>query len=204
MLANEAGNGHEKWATQIPIWSGIRGPRSDGRCDIDIGYSVKEGCFSLCELKIGSDDPLYAIVELVTYVLGYLIARKLAAFLPPEKVQKIRDNSQQLIDAFSVDWLVVAPAEYYEKPTSVKGAPNVSLRTSELEQVRQIAEKCIIRTSAAFGFEKLRMTLTLRYLTCKKPPQAFADLAARERWIREVKGTSTLRALILQAPIFGG
>lgn len=200
-LAKEIGIVNESWANQIPIWSGIRGARSDGKSNIDIGYSTKKGSFNLCELKIASDDPLYAIIELVTYISGYLIARKLTEFAPHKAVAEIRENSQELIDATCVDWQVIAPSEYYNKPVSVKGVRRVSLIATELERVRRIAERRMARMAEELGFDNLSMTLSLRCLTCKAPLATFLNSNDRDGWISEIKGATTLRTLILQAPL---
>jgi len=203
-LANEREVTPEIWANQIPVWSGIRAVRgrSDGHCNIDIGYLIGEGRFALCELKIRPDDPLYALIELVTYIYGYLIARKLVTFLGPEEVEKVRQRSRGLVDAVFLDWILVAPERFYKEASDEPKKQAKRLSHDELKQVREVAERCVNGAAKEFGFKELGMSLSLRYLKCAAPATSFKDRSEGERWINEVKGATSLRQLILKAPAF--
>src|ERR1017187_3149522 len=141
------------WATQIPIWSGIRGPRSDTKCNIDIGYVTSENAFCLCELKIRpTNDPLYAILELMTYIFGYLFVRKLATFARTTVREEIRGRSRGLLEARSIEWCVIAPEDFYEK--KIEGSGGVRLRPTELEQVRRVAQKRAEKMIEKLGLDR--------------------------------------------------
>lgn len=59
--------GRIDWANQIPVASGLISGAADGRRALDLAYRSGERRFQLIELKIASDTPLYAAVELLGY-----------------------------------------------------------------------------------------------------------------------------------------
>jgi len=192
-----------KWANQIPIWSGIRGP-GGGRASIDIGYSPEGGKFWLYELKIKpkTDHPLYAIVELITYALGYLIIRKLAERWSdgdPVKT-RIRSHDEDLLNASTILFAVLAPDQYYD---TIVPKHRIKLCRSELKTLGACAEELL--TSEAkkrFGPDCLRLHFSLLAMSIKRDTFP-KDLKSRKLWIKEIKGNGTLRDLVLQAkPIF--
>jgi hypothetical protein len=67
--------GRTDWANQIPVASGLVRGAGDGRRAIDLVRRYSAQHFELIELKIASDTPLYAAVEIITYCCLWLIAR---------------------------------------------------------------------------------------------------------------------------------
>jgi hypothetical protein len=94
--------GRQDWANQVPVASGIVGPAADRRRAIDLVHQVGIGHFELIELKIASDTPLYAAIEIIGYGCVWLLAR---ARRSPE--------ANALLGADKLDLIVLAPGAYY-------------------------------------------------------------------------------------------
>lgn len=69
----EAGNG--LWARQMSTSSGIQGQWLNKRRAIDLVRANGNDSYTFIELKVESDNPLYAIFELLGYALAYMHAR---------------------------------------------------------------------------------------------------------------------------------
>jgi hypothetical protein len=67
--------GRTDWANQVPVASGLIDGATDGRRAIDLVHQCSERHFELIELKIASDTPLYAAVEIIGYGCIWLLAR---------------------------------------------------------------------------------------------------------------------------------
>jgi hypothetical protein len=100
-MAGKSG-GSSDWANQIPVASGLVAGATDGRRAIDLGLRSGERVYELIELKIASDTPLYAAVELLGYASLLLLARR----NPP-------NNKPELLNAERIDLRVLAPAAFY-------------------------------------------------------------------------------------------
>lgn len=100
-MAGKSG-GISGWANQIPVASGLVAGATDGRRAIDLGLRRGERAYELIELKIASDTPLYAAVELLGYASLLLLARR----NPPS-------NQPELLNAERIDLRVLAPAAFY-------------------------------------------------------------------------------------------
>lgn len=99
-----ARKGRTDWSNQIPVASGLIAGAADGRRAIDLVRQCGERRFELIELKIASDTPLYAAVELVGYGCIWLLARA----HPPTFTTAI-------LDADHIDLRVLAPSAYYTR-----------------------------------------------------------------------------------------
>lgn len=124
------------WANQIPVASGLVEGAGDGRRAIDLARRHGEDHFELIELKIASDNPLYAAVEIVGYACLWLIARN-----------DRPGRSSALLDAERIDLTVLAPEAYYER-----------FRVAEIEGsfddgVRALGSEMGVAMS--FGFRRL-------------------------------------------------
>lgn len=133
--------GRIDWANQIPVASGLISGAADGRRALDLAYRSGERRFQLIELKIASDTPLYAAVELLGYASAWLLAR---ADLP--------ERSSVLLEAEHVDLRVLAPAPYYA-PFDL-----LPLEASLRHGVRLLGERCGVTLS--FGFDVLPAELS--------------------------------------------
>jgi hypothetical protein len=99
-----AREGRTDWSNQIPVASGLIAGAADGRRAIDLVRQCGERHFELIELKIASDTPLYAAVEIVGYGCIWLLARA----HPPALTTAI-------LDADRIDLRVLAPLAYYAR-----------------------------------------------------------------------------------------
>ncbi len=104
--------GRDDWANQIPVASGLIAGAADRRRAIDLAQRRGERHYELIELKVASDTPLYAAVELLGYVSLWFLARETAPLHAPA-----------LLAADRIDLSVLAPSAFY--------AP---FRLAELEQ----------------------------------------------------------------------
>ncbi len=95
--------GRDDWANQVPVASGIAGARRERRRAIDLVHQAGPGHFELIELKIASDTPLYAAIEIVGYVCIWLLARAEGAVVSP------------LLAADRIAAKVLAPSAYYSR-----------------------------------------------------------------------------------------
>lgn len=94
--------GRTDWANQVPVASGLLGSTRDRRRAIDLVRQRDKHHFELIELKIASDTPLHAAVEILSHACLWLIARGDRPARP-----------SVLLDADHVDLRVLAPAAYY-------------------------------------------------------------------------------------------
>lgn len=101
-IARLTGN---EWVNQIPTASGLHGPMSDRQRNVDLGHRIKAGHYELIELKVASNTPLLALVEVLHAVVLYVHAR----IHYPSDLQAEHD----LLHAETIDWRVLAPANYY-------------------------------------------------------------------------------------------
>jgi len=94
----------EDWANQVPVSSGLIPAAGDGRRAIDLVRRLGNSHFELIELKIRSDTPLFAAIEIIVYGCLWLIARNDKPTRP-----------SALLDADNIDLCVLAPAAYYAR-----------------------------------------------------------------------------------------
>lgn len=102
IAAASAAHGRTDWANQIPVASGLIVGAADGRRAIDLAQQRGDRHYELIELKVASDTPLYAAVELLGYASLWLLAR-----------QAIPGHAPALLAADRVDLRVLAPAAFY-------------------------------------------------------------------------------------------
>lgn len=96
--------GRTDWANQVPVASGLMAGARDGRRAIDLVRRRGERHFELIELKIASDTPLYAALEIIGYGCLWMIARS----DPPAR-------ASELLFANRIDLRVLAPRDYYSR-----------------------------------------------------------------------------------------
>ena len=94
--------GREDWSNQVPVASGLVGPNAERRRAIDLVHRVGPRRFEFIELKIASDTPLYAAIEIIAYTCIWLQARAEGG-----------RPATPLLDADHIDVIVLAPEAYY-------------------------------------------------------------------------------------------
>lgn len=98
----------ENWSNQVPVASGLAGPVTDKRAAIDLVRRQSPTAYEFIELKIESDNPLFAAIEILLYGLLFVWSRENQAELDYDV------TVQPLLAAESVQLSVLAPAAYYE------------------------------------------------------------------------------------------
>lgn len=96
------------WTYQMPVASGLFDGHSDKRRAVDLVFDHKDGHYDLVELKIKSDTPLYAAMEILGYGLVYLASRT-------DRAENLKYKAADLpvLSANSVTLCVLAPKCYY-------------------------------------------------------------------------------------------
>lgn len=97
-----AGAGRHDWANQVPVASGVVGSSADRRRAIDLVHQIGPGHFQFIELKIASDTPLYAAIEIIGYGCAWLLFREGGG-----------SEASPLLSAEKLDLIVLAPSAYY-------------------------------------------------------------------------------------------
>lgn len=102
----------KNWANQVPTASGLWDHNCDKRRAIDLvhvrpgrnGYETLE----FIELKVTSDHPVYAAMEVLLYGMLYMLSRR--------HLKELEYNvaKQPLLQAKEIHLVVLAPAKYYE------------------------------------------------------------------------------------------
>ena len=97
----------ENWSNQMPTASGLTGPATDKRAAVDLVLREEPTNYSLIELKVNSDTPLFAAVEIVKYGLLFVWSKVNQDDL--NYAQKL----QPILAANTVMLSVLAPTDYY-------------------------------------------------------------------------------------------
>jgi hypothetical protein len=95
------------WSNQVPVVSGIAGPRAYKKCAIDLVHRDEDGGFEFVELKVRSGTPLHAAIEILQYGLLWMLSRR--------DRQKLRYPSNAILDASALQLSVLAPASFYSE-----------------------------------------------------------------------------------------
>ena len=98
------------WFNQCPVASGILGPRSNTKNAVDLVYWSELGkCARLVELKWKSNDPPYALRQILRYGIAYVFCRVHKRELPLQG-----KYFRPLMDANNIALEVVAPSFFYD------------------------------------------------------------------------------------------
>jgi hypothetical protein len=96
------------WVNQVPTASGLVDEHSDKRGAIDLVHRLKDDEYEFIELKLRSDTPLYAAMEILQYGILYIFSRK------DRKKLGYKEDRGPLLWAKSVHLQVLAPHDYYK------------------------------------------------------------------------------------------
>ena len=95
------------WVNQVPTSSGLSTSSNDKHRNVDLVYRHDPLRYEFIELKVGSDTPLYAAIEILLNGALYLFARThLSGGAPPLNAPLLAQH---------VHLRVLAPAPYYER-----------------------------------------------------------------------------------------
>jgi len=106
----------------MPTLSGYFGPRRYKRRSVDLVHELAPGHYRFIELKVRSDNPLYAAFEVLSYGLTYLLARRYGP------VQS--DSQYKVLRAEVCELVVLGPSAWYGRFSQEQR----SLLTSLLDQ----------------------------------------------------------------------
>lgn len=95
------------WANQIPIASGLTGPSHDRVRNVDLAHCDGPGEYTLYELKVAADTPLYAAVEILVRGLVYVFTRRHMSELGYDP------SAKEVLAAHMVRLRVLAPTAFY-------------------------------------------------------------------------------------------
>jgi hypothetical protein len=100
--------GVEGWWNQMPIAAGLVHSHADLRRAIDLVHCNENRTeFDFIELKIDSDNPLYALMEIVLYGLVYLSVRREPAYCHADR------RNAAVLTAKQINLRVLAPKGYF-------------------------------------------------------------------------------------------
>lgn len=103
------------WSNQVPICSGL-GDAHDGKRCVDLAHLSGDN-LELIELKVDSNNPLFAAVEVLIYGLVYRLSRKHRETLGYQP-----SRNPLVFTPHSIALKVLAPADYYgSTETALKG-----------------------------------------------------------------------------------
>ena len=97
----------DRWSNQMPTASGLVGPATDKRAAVDLVYRKDPSTCSFVELKVSSDNPLFAAIEILMYGLLFVWSKENQESLSYDT------RSQPVLAANTLTLAVLAPGDYY-------------------------------------------------------------------------------------------
>lgn len=141
------------WFNQVPVASGLTDPHADRNRRVDLAYHfVDRQHLELVELKVDSNNPLAATIELLEYVCIYLLCRR--------QREQLGLAERPALSVSSVRALVLAPARYYARHGDItdklrrhQPTINEALRSLLTPQDPTSVEFAVCRFPAAFEWD---------------------------------------------------
>lgn len=99
----------DDWSNQMPTASGLLGPATDKRVAVDLVHREDATTYSFIELKVASDTPLFAAIEILRYGLLFVWSKN------NQENLGYYVGAQPVITANTVTLGVLAPSSYYER-----------------------------------------------------------------------------------------
>lgn len=102
----------ENWMNQMPVCNGLLGKGGSNACRVDLVHR-DESSYNLIELKYsdkddgGSDNPLFAAMEILRYGLVYLLFRK------HQLLTTKSSKDHHIMGATKIQLVVLAPSSWY-------------------------------------------------------------------------------------------
>lgn len=137
----------ERWTCQMSTSSGLRPGVRDPRRSIDLVQLIQEDEYRFIELKVGSDQPLYAIFEVLGYGLLYLLARQHGQ----------RGNGRHdVMAARRIELVVLGPSSWFHFKDSRAG-PISRFDFAWLEKRINEGLSAELRTRSCDGLDEMRV-----------------------------------------------
>lgn len=129
------------WSNQMPTASGLIGPATDKRAAVDLVYREDSTTYSLIELKVGSDNPLFAAIEILCYGLLFIWSK--------DNQEKLGYDAktQPILAATNVELSVLAPEDYYHDYDLT------SLNSTLNSELAEFADR--VNVNLSFEFDQL-------------------------------------------------
>jgi hypothetical protein len=96
----------DDWVNQVPTASGLFDSHSDKQRNIDLVHRVAPRDYDFFELKVNSDTPLKAAMEVLQYGVLYIFAK---TQYPADHIER-----KVLLQANKIHLRVLAPKQYYD------------------------------------------------------------------------------------------
>lgn len=107
-IVSTFGKDHKKtWFNQVPVGSGLADYRFK-TCAIDLVRGTGNNSFEFIELKLKSNTPMYAMVELLQYSFVWLLSRE-----GKRRARLGYGPKAKLLSADQISLCVLAPQEFY-------------------------------------------------------------------------------------------
>lgn len=153
MVAASRDEQQKEWTWQMSTSSGIeeREPgdkrnAANKRRSIDLVRKNGKGSFSFVELKVGADNPLYALFEILGYALAYLHARN--------EGQQGSDTCN-VMQAKRIQLVVLGPASWYEYKRRNDPSPRpFDLKWMGAELTRGLSDLPMPKPEFSIAFEQ--------------------------------------------------
>jgi hypothetical protein len=95
------------WVNQVPSSSGLWDANADRARNVDLVEQMGDQAYRFIELKIESDNALYAAMEILGYGALYVLSRR--------RYPQAAIASKRLLQAKRVELCVLAPPSYYQR-----------------------------------------------------------------------------------------
>ena len=99
----------ENWSNQMPTASGLVGPHADKRSSVDLVWRKDPDSYSFFELKVESNTPLFAAIEILLYGLLFVWSRNNQAELGYDT------EIQPVLRASKIELCSLAPRKFYQE-----------------------------------------------------------------------------------------
>jgi hypothetical protein len=156
----------ERWTCQMSTSSGLRLGVRDSRRAIDIVQRSQENEYRFIELKVGSDQPLYATFEVLGYGLLYLLARQHG---------RRGDGRHDVMAASRIELVVLGPDSWFSYKES-SGGPVSRFGFESLQERINEGLAAEVRARGCDGLNEM----SLRFVVFHDTPTIEDDVTAIE------------------------
>ncbi len=123
----------DNWSNQMPTASGLVSATADKRAAVDLVHRDGSATYSLIELKVASDNPLFAAIEILMHGILYVWSRN-------HQVELGYDvHLQPVLAGNSVTLSVLAPAPYYSGYDLTNFGEAINRALEDFDQRRDLA-----------------------------------------------------------------
>jgi len=152
-----------EWANQVPVASGLVSSGRDRKRSVDLIRKQGVGSYEFIELKIASNNPLYAAIEILEYGIVYILYR----IVIPENMRGAK-SCPDLLRARKIHLIVSAPESYYE---GYNRNSIISLGKNLSKTINAFAKKRIKNLDMDFYFERFKFDELMAdlYLESREP-----------------------------------